>query len=98
MTTDYKVKFVQSLEPVMQNISAVGVDSRDSRHDNDGAHGHPNGVPQTNTGSALRSSNASKSLPSTPKHRSSARVEFQTDFPEHCQMFDGHMKVKLKHR
>ena len=95
MTTDYKVKFVESLEPVMQNISAVGADGRDSgaRHDTDGAHGQPNGVPQTSSGSALRTSNTSKSLPSTPKHRSSARVEFQTDFPEHCQMFDGHMKV-----
>ena len=37
---------------------------------------------------------ASKSLPTTPKHRSSARVEFQTEFPEHCQLFDGHMKVQ----
>ena len=36
----------------------------------------------------------SKSLPATPKHRSSARVEFQTEFPEHCQIFDGHMKVR----
>lgn len=40
----------------------------------------------------------SKSLPATPKHRSSGRVEFQTEFqtefPEHCQIFDGHMKVR----
>jgi len=35
----------------------------------------------------------SKSLPATPKHRTSGKVEFQTEFPEHCKMFDGHMKV-----
>ena len=28
--------------------------------------------------------------------RTSGRVEFQTEFPEHCKMFDGHMKVLLE--
>ena len=45
----------------------------------------------------------SKSLPATPKHRAArGGVDFllssasppATDFPEHCQLFDGHMKVR----
>ena len=85
MTTDYKVKFVQCLEPVLSSLS--GADFSSIRQDPDD---HAPTATAT-TPSSYRS--VSKSLPATPKHRSTARVEFQTDFPEHCKMFDGHMKV-----
>jgi len=88
MTTDYKVKFVQCLEPVLSSLS--GADFSSIRQDPDD---HAPTATAT-TPSSYRS--VSKSLPATPKHRSTARVEFQTDFPEHCKMFDGHMKVLNK--
>ena len=87
MTTDYKAKFVQCLEPVMTNINtSEGLVGRGQEHD------HSSQLATTPGSSSYRS--VSKSLPVTPRHRSSARVEFQTDFPEHCQIFDGHMKVR----
>ena len=43
-------------------------------------------VHQAPGSSSQSQKSVSKSLPVTPKHKSSARVEFQTDFPEHCQI------------
>ena len=100
MNTDYKVKFVKCLEPLITNINTadhfpgnhVG---RGHDQDQTGGVGGGGGSAQvaTTPGSSTYRS-VSKSLPATPKHRSSARVEFQTEFPEHCQIFDGHMKVR----
>ena len=103
MTTDYKAKFVQCLEPVLSTLDgarveygAAGSQTEQEAGDHDQRdqgerHGVANGGLVGEDG-VQRS--VSKSLPATPKHRtSSARVEFQTDFPEHCQLFDGHMKV-----
>ena len=81
MTTDYKVKFVECLEPV---LGALGAEQL--------AAPPPATAPPA-AGPPPPHRSVSKSLPATPKHKSTARVEFQTDFPEHCQVFDGHMKV-----
>ena len=104
MTTDYKVKFVQCLEPVLSTLDGARVDQGPGSHlgqqeagDQDqGGKGErlvANGGLEGEVGGHR---SVSKSLPPTPKHRSSVRVEFQSDFPEHCQMFDGHMKVSCR--
>jgi len=95
MTTDYKMKFVQCLEPVLSSLSGADYSST---HSHPACHQEPGDQATTATATTPSSSyrSVSKSLPATPKHRSSARVEFQTDFPEHCKMFDGHMKVLNK--
>ena len=100
MNTDYKVKFVKCLEPLITNINtadhfAANHVGRGHDQDQGGGGGGGGGSSQmaTTPGSSTYRS-VSKSLPATPKHRSSARVEFQTEFPEHCQIFDGHMKVR----
>ena len=87
MTTDYKAKFVQCLEPVMTSINTS--DQVMGRSQDQDPSSHLATTPGSSTNRSV-----SKSLPVTPRHRSSARVEFQTDFPEHCQIFDGHMKVR----
>ena len=97
MNTDYKVKFVKCLEPLITNINTADhfpANHVGRGHDQDqgGGGGGSSQVATTPGSSTYRS--VSKSLPATPKHRSSARVEFQTEFPEHCQIFDGHMKVR----
>ena len=91
MTTDYKVKFVQCLEPVLSTLSGAEFSSLHASCRQDQGEQAPPPPTATTTPTSYRS--LSKSLPATPKHRASARVEFQTDFPEHCKMFDGHMKV-----
>eukprot|EP00092_Neocalanus_flemingeri_P003832 GFUD01004128.1.p1 GENE.GFUD01004128.1~~GFUD01004128.1.p1 ORF type:complete len:1203 (+),score=265.86 GFUD01004128.1:433-4041(+) len=93
MTTDYKVKFVQCLEPVLSSLSGADYSSSHASSRQETGEHAPTATAVTPSAS-YRS--VSKSLPATPKHRSSARVEFQTDFPEHCKMFDGHMKVLNK--
>lgn len=94
MTTDYKVKFVQCLEPVLSSLSGAEYSSSHASCRQEPSEQAPTAAAATPSTSSYRS--VSKSLPATPKHRSSARVEFQTDFPEHCKMFDGHMKVLNK--
>jgi len=94
MTTDYKVKFVQCLEPVLSTLSGAEFSSLHASCRQDQGEQAPPPPTATTTPTSYRS--LSKSLPATPKHRASARVEFQTDFPEHCKMFDGHMKVLNK--
>ena len=91
MTTDYKMKFVQCLEPVLSSLSGAEYSSSQASCRQEPGEQAPTAPAATPSTSSYRS--VSKSLPATPKHRSSARVEFQTDFPEHCKMFDGHMKV-----
>jgi len=91
MTTDYKVKFVQCLEPALSSLSGGDHPPSHTSCRQDAGEAQ---AASTTPSSTYRS--VSKSLPATPKHRTSARVEFQTDFPEHCKMFDGHMKVLNK--
>ena len=101
LATDYKVRFVECLEPVLSSLGVAGPPEAAANTAN-GHGGHRGGgeggeqAGLANGGVASSGRAASKSLPTTPKHRSAARVEFQTDFPEHCQMFDGHMKVLNK--
>ena len=110
MATDYRNKYVQALEPVINTIDisdqngSVSHARQDHSRTTEAGHGGAsvtlngglaNGgqLPGHNSHIPNSGQTVSKSLPTTPKHKSSARVEFQTEFPEHCQMFDGHMKV-----
>ena len=106
MTTDYKAKFVQCLEPVLSTLDGARVEhggagsqtgAQDGGDHDQRDQGERHGANGGLVGEAGGQRSVSKSLPVTPKHRtSSARVEFQTDFPEHCQLFDGHMKVSCQ--
>ena len=106
MTTDYKAKFVQCLEPVLSTLDGARVEhggagsqtgAQDGGDHDQRDQGERHGANGGLVGEAGGQRGVSKSLPVTPKHRtSSARVEFQTDFPEHCQLFDGHMKVSCQ--
>ena len=80
MSTDYRAKYNAVLEPLVNGlVPSTPEPDAEGGHSGDRVGG-------------MRQS--SKSLPSTPsRHKAGSRVKFYTEFPDHCKVFEGHMKV-----
>jgi hypothetical protein len=86
---------MEAIQPLLANLLASPPQSRSSENLRAAS---PAASPAPGGGSGR---SLSKSLPATPKHRGARgsgdfiASSSPVDFPEHCLLFDGHMKVIL---
>ncbi len=94
LRTHYRSRYLEAIQPLLANLLASPPQSRSSENLRAAS---PAASPAPGAGGSGRS--LSKSLPATPKHRGARgsgdfiASSSPVDFPEHCLLFDGHMKV-----